>query len=210
MKIIEDLMKDRLIANSNKGITEFFSMLKVIIEAAWGDNWGVFTDSEPTGTDPADVQLPIISYSTIKRIPCKSIPNLKPRAMHIIKDPDNSTDNLIVYRQWFDYTVRFGIWTATNNECVTLMDQLEELILGFVGYFKEQGVSEILFVLEEEGKVLEQERQKISHRSLVYDIRIERITLLRSSKMQQILETVYLQQDKERQLLLNLSMTKEE
>jgi hypothetical protein len=163
-----------------QSVDEFTDLVKFILDAAWGPDWGEFTIEYPTGTDPDNIPLPIITYELVRRRPSESIPALKPKPMQIIPDPDVPGHTITIYRQWFDCYIDFSFWHKTHREAEDLKNRFEDMMLAYAGYFKQKGVSEILFHEEGPEDISVKWRQDIPHRVLRYFIRLERVTTVRS------------------------------
>jgi hypothetical protein len=172
------------------GLDQFTTIIKTIIDKAWGATWGTFTNEWPVGNDPTTLPLPQITYELFHRVPSKSMKSIKPRLMETIPDPDVPNGTIDVYRQWFDCLVDFGIWHKTNMEAEALKQKFEDFMLAYSGYFKQQGVSELLFVAEMQPSVSTKWRQDIPHRALRYLVRIERVTPVRSTTISELFTNV--------------------
>lgn len=171
-------------------IDEWTDWVKFILDAAWGAGWGEFTIENPIETNPEDVHLPIITYELAHRKPSDSIRGIKPRAMEIVPDPDIPNHKITVYRQWFDCLIDFHVWHKTNREAELLKNQLEDLMLGYSGFFKQKGVSEILFLEENPPDVSTKWRLDIPRRTLRYFVRLEKITPVREIDIQRLATVV--------------------
>ena len=69
------------------------------------------------------------------------------------------------------------------------MDTFEDAMVKYSGYFKKNGVSELFFKKQYTDSSLEAYRKKISVRSLVYWVAIERIRLAYDSTITEIIQS---------------------
>jgi hypothetical protein len=133
-------MGDFLQADSFANIYDFTSLLKDLTGKAWGEDWGQLRPHFSSTENAEDVPLPIITHEVVKRIPTPERGEIKPRIRDKIQDPETG-EYINLYGQWFDYTLQFNIWDKTVSNVIELLNDLEELILTYTGYFKQQGVS---------------------------------------------------------------------
>ena len=197
MRNIDQMLKERLLADGNMTIEDFHDTLKALLDAAWGEDWGMYIDDEPTGSTPESIRFPIIAYDTTNRVPTKEIATKKPRLFHYGVDPNNPGDSIYVYRQWFDYTIRFDVWAQTNKECSATASRLEDLLLTYAGYIKSCGVDEITFLSEGIDLAPDKWRLEGIVKSIRYLIRIQRITIIRKKTLKEVVEKVYVRQGAE-------------
>lgn len=177
---------DARYAKGNIDTEGFAELLDSLMKAAWGENWGTFTDQEPTGTTPENLPLPIISWDVVRRVPSEAMKQPKHRNWGTIEDPNTPGEFLTVFRQWFDCEIEFKVWTKTSHEAKQLAKRLEALLLAYTGFFKEQGLQDLTFLSETSEGVQSTGRQDIACRRLLYLARVESIYAERTSALDEI------------------------
>lgn len=120
------------------------------------------------GHNPNDTEKnlghPCICYKLISRIP---LSECKPRVIEEINDGDRRG---ISFMQRFTSIVQFNIYAGDYRTADTVMNVFEELMLRYTGFFKENGISEVLFQKQLTDDNLEKYRQSRSVRSLQYRV----------------------------------------
>lgn len=179
-----------LTASGNADFETFTDLLSNILKAAWGENWGQFTEEDPIGNTPDAVVLPVITYEVYSRTPSKDVRTHKPKKWDSFSDPDYPDSNIMVYKQWFDYIVDFKVFAKTKKEARQLCEKLEDVLLIYAGLFKDAGVADIIFQMESAPEVINQSRQDIPCRVLRYLVRIERTHMVRTKALEEVLARV--------------------
>lgn len=169
----------RLKAQGNIDVEGFTDRLKALLDEAWEDDWGEFTWESPTDNDPENAMMPVISFDVVSRAPSKGKAGVKARPTEVILDPDNEDYTLILHRQWFDCTVEFLIFHRTNREANALMSRFEAFLDAYKGFFKEQGVSEMIFQGEFDSRLSRKYKDGMPSSCLHYFIVFERILVER-------------------------------
>lgn len=123
-------------------------------------------------TDPQiELENPIITYQTISRIPMGEI---KPRIRDVVNDDDNHLAGNI-YAQKFNCTVQFNIFASVYGLAEEVMNNFENMMIRYAGYFKKNGVAELLFKEELSDSNYDLFRQVISVRNIRYIVHIEHL-----------------------------------
>lgn len=158
-----------------------YSLLKIV----WGEDWGTFSEEKPTDNDPDTQKLPHITYSlahrqhmanrTVKRTQFASEP-----------DPEHEGHNITYHKNWFTCELHFTIYHDTNKGARQIAERFEEFMDTYVGYFKQEGVSEIIFKEELAPNVNSDYRQDLPYRTLIYEANIERTLVIRSYDLHQV------------------------
>ena len=176
--------KDRWLAEDNiDDVDELAEHIRLVLNAAWGDNWGEFGPELKEGDDSESIKLPQITYDVVTRIIPDKKP-LKPILMDTIKEVVNGRqtgDYYNLYRQWFDSVIEFNICGSNSLECRKLMKKFETILATYTGHLKKSGASEILFLKEIHATQSSNYRQEIPMKCLMYLVRIERITIIKGS-----------------------------
>lgn len=164
----------------------FTDKIREMTAAAWGEDWGEFIQDEPTGNDPEEVILPKITFDTYERLPSKTHKSLAPIKFDTFRDPERPETLIEVYRQWFDVEVEFKVYHLTNRDARVLMEDFEGFLFTYREFFKDCGISELLFLAETKPQVVTRWGKKLSERNLRYLVRIERVQEVRSNILSDI------------------------
>lgn len=178
-----------LMADDNiDGIEQLCDILKKLLNAAWGSNWGEISPDLKKGEDSSKIVTPQITVDINNRDIAKKMP-LKPVLINTVKEKVNGQytgDSLLIYRQWFDCVVEFDFYGRTAKETRQLQYKLESLLAIYTGYLKRQGVSEILFLKEVSSRNSLNFTEQVPMKCLMYWVRFERITPIRQSLINRI------------------------
>ncbi len=159
-----------------ESFTELFGRL---LNDTWEDGWGEFTVEYPTSNNPDKVNVPKIVFEVYKRRPSVNKKGIKSRQLEINIDPDDDNYALVLNRKWFDCEVSFLIINKTNYSAGKLMNRLESFIETYTGYFKQNGLSEIVFLCEDNATLKARRLEGIPSKCLKYLIVLERISVER-------------------------------
>lgn len=177
-----DVRRGMQTASGSMDYDTFTDEMSKLLRKAWGDDWGTFTEDEPTGTGGDDVILPVITYDIVERTRTKNgLKSLDPVEFDTIPDPENPKHSVKLYRQWFDVMMEFRVFHNTNREARILMEEFETFVFTYKKYFKNLGISDIIFEKEKPPKVESRWSKDLPTRTLQYFVRIERITTIRSN-----------------------------
>lgn len=186
---IPDMQPDRYIAENNiDDIDQLGELIRKILNAAWGGDWGDISPDLKRGENAENIPLPQITFDINSREVAENTP-VKPKLTDTIIEIVNGEktgDSFNIYRQWFDCIVEFNFWGRNTLEARQLMNKFETLIGAYSGYIKKQGVAEILFLKEVTPKQSVKYVEGIPMRSLMYYVRLERIQSVRLSTLEKI------------------------
>lgn len=178
-----------LMADDNiDGIEQLCDILKKLLNAAWGSNWGEISPDLKKGEDSSKIVTPQITVDINNRDIAEKMP-LKPVLINTVKEKVNGQytgDSLLIYRQWFDCVVEFDFYGRTAKETRQLQYKFESLLAIYTGYLKRQGVSEILFLKEVSSRNSLNFTEQVPMKCLMYWVRFERITPIRQSLINRI------------------------
>lgn len=178
-----------LMADDNiDGIEQLCDILKKLLNAAWGSNWGEISPDLKKGEDSSKIVTPQITVGINNRDIAEKMP-LKPVLINTVKEKVNGQytgDSLLIYRQWFDCVVEFDFYGRTAKETRQLQYKFESLLAIYTGYLKRQGVSEILFLKEVSSRNSLNFTEQVPMKCLMYWVRFERITPIRQSLINRI------------------------
>lgn len=176
---MNDQLSQGLRADGNIDIEGFSDKVKDLLDDSWEDEWGTFTMEEPTGNDPESVNLPVISFGVVDRASSKNKKGLKSRQNEYMLDPEDENYTIIISRKWFDCIVEYMVFHKTNKESRELLKRFEVFMETYTGYFKEQGVSEMVFLNEVDSRLSKKYKEGIPSTCIRYLMVLERITIQR-------------------------------
>ena len=179
---------------AEKGATlnDFFQMIKkMVLRTMKKDNVEFIPDDGPRAVlDPsAEIDHPVIYYTLISRKPRKDY--MKPHFREDIYDR-NANGSIArqgaIYGQIFDCDIQFNILASDYVIADKVMNTFEDAMQKYSGYFKKNGISELFFQRQYTDQNLDIYRQRVSVRSLVYRVTIERIKLSFDTTMYEIVK----------------------
>ena len=178
-----------LMADDNiDGIEQLCGVLKKLLNAAWGSDWGEISPDLKKGENSSQIKIPQITAEINNRDIAEKMP-LKPVLINTVKEKVNGEytgDSLLIYRQWFDCVIEFNFYGRTSKEARNLQYKFESLISIYTGYLKRQGISEIIFLKEVSAKKSLNFTEQTPMKCLMYWVRFERITPIRQSLINRI------------------------
>lgn len=187
-------MNERLRAHSNLNFDEFTTLIHQLINVAWGDKWGKFVASFPSGTDSTHVDLPIITYQLDEMVPGKigsgDNREIRPRLRDTVPADEDGEGGADVYGQLFDCTVKFECWAEGNAKATQLAMDFIEFMNTFKGYFMSEGVNSIVFRKMNNPAGEYQLRDDAASRVLEYSVRLEHVTSVNYDVIKRITGTV--------------------
>lgn len=181
--------RSRMTANGNvDDVDKLGDILRRLLNATWGSNWGTISPSTSLGDNPEKVILPLISYSVnLREIASGTSP--KPTLMDtVIEEVEGSTtgDAYKIYRQLFDCIIEFNFYNSTSKDSTKLMNDFEEIIVTYSGYLKEQGLNEIFFLKEVPSRYSLNYNEKIPMKCCYFYVKLERNRKIRVSTINEI------------------------
>ena len=180
-------------AEKGASMADFFELVKkMVIKGLKKERVEIIPNDGPRRVlDPAEkIDHPIIFYKVVSRVPREK--NYKPRFREDIYDrnPDGSELRQgAIYGQFFDCEIQFDIVASDYSAADRVMNAFEDAMQKYAGFFKRNGVSEVLFAKQFTDENLDIYRQKMSVRSLIYDVTIERIRLAYDTTITEITQS---------------------
>lgn len=170
---------DKQQADKNCELDDLFAMInKLVVKALKKDNVEFNPDEGARFVVDQQVPInhPIIQFDVISYEPKLE---LKPRVINqFIEESDDKNDRWKrhgqVWSQRFKCVIQFNIIGSDYITANKVMRDFEELMFRYSGYFKQQGVAEIVFKSRFSDKNYDYYRQNLSVRSLQYYVEIER------------------------------------
>jgi hypothetical protein len=145
---------------------------------------GTFIRHEPL---KEDLQLPAITFRKIHRKVNPEFKDIKPRHRATIRHPYRQDEWVELKGQIFDVIVEFHVLSETAEEADELIEELEEFIMIYKGFFKLHGVQEMLFHQQLEDSVITEFRFPIACRPIQYTMRFEKILPVFLNQIEQML-----------------------
>ena len=91
-----------------------------------------------------------------------------------------------IFGQKYSTIIQFNILACDYKTANAVINNLEDLLFKYTGYFKKNGISEVLFKNQYTDQNLAYYRQSLSVRSLVYEIITEKLFVQFKSEIQNI------------------------
>lgn len=171
---------------SCKTLDNLVDTIRRLLDTAWGPDWGTFTDEVTDFNDLENVKLPYIVFHLLSRTPNQQLTPLKKKYFETFVDPLYPSHHIEVYRKWYDCRIAFYIYARTNREARYWANRLEAFIDSYVGYFKEAGLSELIFEGESELEKTGPANGLLAVRSLLYVARIEEVRIVRGKLLEDL------------------------
>ena len=131
------------------------------------------------------INKPVITYSVKSEVPLE----IKPRLREEIEDLDELNNEKRLGQVWgqkFQCILQFNIMSSVYKETEEVMKIFEELIFNHTGYFKQNGVAEIVFHKRFTDSDFSNLREKLSVRNLQYEVTIEKLIVSFADKIKNI------------------------
>ena len=178
---MKDGVFDSRILKADKTATlfDFIKMIDKVITLTMKDlNVEFIPDEGRTVYLSSDFKLdhPIITYKLLSRKPKGEI---KPR----FREGFNRTSHLDeqvgeIYGQKFKCHLQFDIFASVYEVAEQVMERFEDMMITYAGYFKRNGVAELLFDQQFTDEHFETMRQTLSIRNISYYVEIEKLTVI--------------------------------
>lgn len=176
------------------------TLIKNLLSAAWGNDWGTLVEAFPTGLDGRNVNVPIVTYVVKEMKPGSfgKTTEIKPRLRDSYRvDNGGQMEHIDVYSQIMDYEVEFQIWEESNVKAGELAKDFLDFMRSYTGFLKSKGAMEILFV-----KMVTIDsssmRDELASKKMTFQIRLEDMYEVRSSIIEKVLATVRTSQDEDK------------
>ena len=167
-------VSERYTADSNCSCFDFIKMVQRLVNKSLNE-YNIDFSSDRLRykiTDPQiELDHPAITYEIISRKPDNE---LKPRIRETIYDNDAKMIGNI-YAQKFECIIQFNVFASVYDLADEVITNFENMMIKYAGYFKRNGVNELLFEEELQDDKYNLFRQVVSVRNIRYRIRIENI-----------------------------------
>lgn len=205
----------RLRAERGANFDDVTTMIQEILCAAWGEDWGTFTQSYPSGRDSTDVDLPMITYQLDGMRPGiignSNTREIKPRIREYVKTEDDE-GGITIYGRVLDCSIRFECWADNNKKATELAMDFIDLLDTYTGFLLRNGVARIIFSEMTNPGGDYSLKDNAASRVLKYDVRIEHVTEARHGTIDRIIAEVTnaLRQSAEQKESMKMTIEKSE
>lgn len=175
-EIPQPVNSERLKAKKGATLFDFIKMLARIIGKAMpevdfdNDEGAIIRDPQKK------LEKPVILYQVISREPAKE---LKARySESLIEEIDETTGHTRYahnYTQHQNVLIQFNVYDSNYLVAEEIVAKLEDLVIGYTGYFKANGIQEIVFSKYYTDASYDPYRQYLSVRSLQFFLTIEKV-----------------------------------
>lgn len=121
---------------------DFFDFVGKLINKYWGDKI-TYQVASSTGSDPLNINPPIITYNLLQMTPAQEGGTPKPRLSREVAADNGSS--IIDYYWSLNATVEFSCIGSTVKQAWEVADRLQSLMLSWASLFKYAGLNEVLF-----------------------------------------------------------------
>lgn len=173
-------------ADRSASLFDFIKMVDKIVSLTMKDVKFIPEEGKVLELDAMKkIEQPIITYKVLTREPKDE---LKPRRREEIIENRQPDENGVgeVWGQKFKCNVQFNIFASVYNRAEEVMEKFEELIMTYTGFFKQNGVAEILFKQQYTDETYSNLRETLSVRNLCYYVEIEKLTVIFKEKIKEI------------------------
>lgn len=176
-------------AEKSASLFDFIKMVNKVVSKTMQDLKVEFIPDENKNIIVSpDLQLdhPIITYKVIYRKPKGE---LKPRVrQQIYEKSDDPNDDRLgeIYGQKFKCLIQFNVFASVYDLAEQVMEEFEEQIFTYTGFFKKNGVSEILFEEQATDSSYDMYRQTISVRNIRYIVEVEKLIAMFQEKLKEV------------------------
>ena len=170
----------QLKADKSASLFDFIKMIDRIVSITMKDLQVKFIPDEGkiihlSNDQPLDT--PMITYKLISRKPKGE---LKPRFREsFVEDKDDYESRFgEIYGQKFECELQFNIFASVYEVAEQVMERFEDMMITYAGYFKKNGVGELLFKQQCTDETFSKMRQTLSIRNLSYYVEVEKLTVI--------------------------------
>lgn len=169
------LYPSHLRANANATLDDFIRMIAEVVSKSLKEFKAEFRPDEGAVISDPEKKLehPVILYSVKERIPKLERKN---RPFETVQEPGKDGRKGTIWTQRQSCIVQFDVVASEYSTANQVMSNFEDMIITYAGYFKSQGVAELLFKKYYTDQNLDKYRQWLSVRSIQYYVEIEKLT----------------------------------
>ena len=182
---------DRLKSEHSMDLDGFIDNLYVLLKAAWGEDWGVFSMNKPNLTDGRDVKMPQIVY-TVPKIEPGSIgthKEIKPRLREKFQEINQLTGEtgwVEIYGKILDCQVDFIVYAENNRDANLITKRFRQLLDAYKGLLMKKGMQNLWYLQESDRNPRESSEEMLSARTISYLVRIEELSYVEINSINSI------------------------
>lgn len=168
----------------------FTTIVLYLLESAWGQNWGTFTEESPQLSDSNNITFPRVVYSIEEASPAvvgkDGTREIRPRIREIqeVELNGQGPSSVYVYGQRMDYYVSFTVYAENNRQLDIMTERFMELMMTYSGFICKQGLHHFFF--DRMKRKTEGEKDHVVSRTLYYRVGFERITVNPTEQIRRI------------------------
>lgn len=173
-------------ADKSANLFDLIKMINKLVTITMPDVLFIPEEGKVLATDAMNkIEKPFITYKILSRIPKKEI---KARIREDIEEISDDEDKRAgeVWGQKFECNIQFNIFASVYDKAEEVMEHFEELITSYTGFFKKNGIAEILFKKQYTDESYVNLRETLSVRNLCYYVEIEKLTVIFREKIKEI------------------------
>lgn len=175
-------------ADKTASLFDFIKMIDKIITLTMKDLEVEFIPDEGKTlylSSDFSVDHPIITYKVLSRMPKGEIkPRFREGFSRSLASPEEEVGE--IYGQKFKCHLQFDIFASEYTVAEQVMERFEDMMITYAGYFKRNGVAELLFDQQFTDSHFESMRQTLSIRNISYYVEIEKLTVIMRENIKDI------------------------
>ncbi len=168
-----DHMPPRLKMDSGADLNKLTTMIHSFLALAWEEEWK--DKFGPEYPKDQEIAAPFIAYKIKSREPTKAH-GIKNRFVGRVPAQNETGHEVDLLSKHFDCEIQFDIFHQTAREANQLLDDFEDFLTQYTGEIKRGGIQEFIFLRQLEDDHDFRWRENYYVRSLVYFVRIQKIT----------------------------------
>lgn len=178
----------QLKANKSTNLFGFIKMIDKLVTITMKDLGVKFIPDEGKSlqlSSEEKLDSPMITYKLIDRKPKGEI---KPRFREDFIEEGEDGEQRIgeIYGQKFQCHLQFNVFASVYTTAEQVMERFEDLMVTYAGYFKKNGVGELVFDQQFTDEKYEVARQTLSIRNIRYYVEIEKLTVIMRESIKEI------------------------
>ena len=150
-----------------------------IINAAWGNKWGEYSEEEPRANKPEELVAPHVTFKMLERILDKHS-SFRSTVVAEAPDPENPGFHLRRKRRILVCNISWTCYHKTNRHARLMSRKLEYFLENYVHYFKEHGLLQLVFQRETGVDENVIGRMDLPHMALVYNAYFDELAIERT------------------------------
>lgn len=164
----------------------FTTLVRQLMDAAWGQDWGVFLEAYPSSADGKQAVLPAVVCSIVKMEPAlitRDIREVKPRFREqiMLQEDADHHQAVDVFGQRMEYIVEFELVAGENKTLDQLSKAFRDLMMVYTGYLMKRGAQQLRFVRMEPKK--QSTKEDMVSRSHLYQVILEELAFVPRDKI---------------------------